>query len=240
MEKTASSIWRRWRTTSRNCRASFVPTRIPTYTTWTKPAFSSTTCRVVCFAATTLTKDKARITLAVCTNATGTDKLPLLFIGTAAKPRWFNKKPADVIYTSASKAWMTTPTFQAWLRDVDQSMREQQRHILIRVDNVSSHCDDGVVLANVRLAKLPPNTTSKLQPLVQGIIYCLKRNVLQKKMEYALERIDDGELNPYNVGMLKDIEWCAEAWREMPMETIQHCWLHSTLIAKSDLNFILP
>ncbi|KAE9267028.1 hypothetical protein PR003_g31922 [Phytophthora rubi] len=186
-----------------------------------------------------LKQDKARVTLAFCTNATGTDNLPLLFIGASAKPRWLNKKPTDVLYTSTPKAWMTTTTFQAWLRDVDQSMRDQHRRILTLVDNASSHCDEDVVLTNVRLARLPPNTTAKLQPLDQGIIYCLKREELRKKMEFALEIVDEGDPNPYKVGILKGIEWCAEAWRGLPPETIQHCWLHSTLIAKSDMNFIL-
>ncbi|GMF53594.1 unnamed protein product [Phytophthora fragariaefolia] len=76
----------------------------------------------------------------------------------------------------------------------------------------------------------PPNQASRIKSF--------KRNVLHK-MEYALDRIDDGELNPYKLGMLKGIEWSAGAWREMVMETIEHCWLNSTLIAKSDLNFIL-
>ncbi|KAE8883837.1 hypothetical protein PF005_g27228 [Phytophthora fragariae] len=43
-----------------------------------------------------LKQDKARITLALCTNASGTDKLPLLFIGKSVKPRWLAKKLADV------------------------------------------------------------------------------------------------------------------------------------------------
>ncbi|KAE8968620.1 hypothetical protein PR002_g27699 [Phytophthora rubi] len=106
---------------------------------------------------------------------------------------------------------MTTTTFQDWLRDVDQSMREKRRRVLLLVDNASSHCDDGLALTNVRLAKLPPNTTSKIQPLGQGFIYCVKREVLRKKMEHALDRIEDGEENLYKVGMLKGIEWCAEA-----------------------------
>lgn len=59
---------------------------------------------------------------------------------------------------------------------------------------------------------MAPNTTAKLQPLDQVIIYCIKLQVLRMQMEHALERIDDGEANPYNVGMLKRIEWCTKAW----------------------------
>ena len=125
------------------------------------------------------------------------------------------------------------------LRDVDQSMREKGRQILLLVDNASSHCEDGVLLTNVRVVKLPPNTTSKLLPLDQGIIYCIKRQVLRKKMEQALDLMEEGVSNPYKVGMLKGIQWCAEAWQELRPETIQHCWFHSTLISKTDINFIL-
>ncbi|KAE9042833.1 hypothetical protein PR003_g8463 [Phytophthora rubi] len=132
---------------------------------------------------------------------------------------------------------MATDTFQGWLRDVDASMRAQQRHILILVDNASSHCDDGVTLTNVCVAKLPANTTSKLQPLDQGIIYCINRDVLRKKMEFAVDAVDEGVGNPCKVGALKAIEWCE--WRQLPAKSIENCWLHSTLVAKTDMNFIL-
>ncbi|KAG2778096.1 hypothetical protein PC129_g17752 [Phytophthora cactorum] len=45
-----------------------------------------------------LKQDKARITLAVCTNVKGSDKLPLLFIGNSVKPRWIQDKPAAIQY----------------------------------------------------------------------------------------------------------------------------------------------
>ncbi|KAG3102779.1 hypothetical protein PI125_g14043 [Phytophthora idaei] len=107
-------------------------------------------------------------------------------------------------------------------------MKEQERNILLLVDNAPSHCSDGVSLSNVRLEKLPPNTTSKLHPLDQGIIYCLKRDVLTRKMLHALDEIDAGNNKPYKVGMLKGIEWCAEAWQDLP-----------GLISKADLSFVL-
>ncbi|GMF35431.1 unnamed protein product [Phytophthora fragariaefolia] len=145
--------------------------------------------------APSLKQDKSRLTLAVCINVTGTDKMPLLFIGKSTRPRWIAKKPDDTLYTATNKTWMTTDTFQAWLRDVDSSMRAQQRHILILVDNASLHCHDGVTLTNVCVARLPANTTFKLQPLDQGIIYCIKRDVLQNKMEFAMDAVDEGVKN---------------------------------------------
>ncbi|KAG3020595.1 hypothetical protein PC121_g10815 [Phytophthora cactorum] len=37
-----------------------------------------------------------------------------------------------------------------------------------------------------RAEKLPPNTRAKIQPMDQGIIYCVKREVLTQKMTHAL------------------------------------------------------
>ncbi|POM64511.1 Tigger transposable element derived 4 [Phytophthora palmivora] len=100
-------------------------------------------------------------------------------------------------------------------------MGAEDRHVLVLVYNASSHTEEGLTLTNVRVEKLPPNTTSKLQPLDQGIICCVKRSVLNKKMIRALEVIDDGtDDNPYKVGMQKGVEWCAEAWRELSPKRI--------------------
>jgi hypothetical protein len=50
-----------------------------------------------------------------------------------------------------------------------------------------------------------------------------------------MEAVDAGIENLYKVGALKAIEWCSEAWQELPAKTIKTCWLHSTLIAKTDM-----
>ncbi|KAG2778037.1 hypothetical protein PC129_g20863 [Phytophthora cactorum] len=126
---------------------------------------------------------------------------------------------------------MTTCVFEEWLKDVNSSMKKQERNILLLVDNAPSHCADGVSLSNVCL--------EKLQPLDQGIIYCLKRDVLTRKMLHTLDEMDAGNNKPYKVGMLKGIEWCAEAWQDLPAQAIEHCWLHSGLTSKADLSFVL-
>ncbi|OWZ10252.1 Tigger transposable element derived 4 [Phytophthora megakarya] len=127
-----------------------------------------------------------------------------------------------VEYKSSNKAGVITELYQAWPLDPHSSMRRQNRNILLLVDNASSHCDDGLTLTNVRVEKLPPNTTSKLQPLDQGFIYWVKRTVLSKKMDIALYEIENGNENPYKVGMLRGIQWCAEAWQDLSQQTIEH------------------
>ncbi|GMF37314.1 unnamed protein product [Phytophthora fragariaefolia] len=79
--------------------------------------------------------DKTRVTMAVATNADGSDKLPLLFIGKAAQPRAFAghnvTNELGVEYTSSSKAWMNTEIFQTWLRELDLRMILERRRILL-------------------------------------------------------------------------------------------------------------
>ncbi|KAG3080424.1 hypothetical protein PI125_g20447 [Phytophthora idaei] len=43
--------------------------------------------------APSLKQDKVRVTMACCANADGSEKLPLLFLGTAERPRWYKNKP---------------------------------------------------------------------------------------------------------------------------------------------------
>ncbi|OWZ05473.1 Tigger transposable element-derived protein 6 [Phytophthora megakarya] len=122
-------------------------------------------------------KDKTRITLALSTNGDGSDSLPVLFIGRAEKPRCFEKrtgKEHGFLYRKTDKAWMNSKVYQEWLVNLDREIRSAGRHILLLVDNVSSHARGNVVLTNVKVEKLPPNTTTYLQPLDAGIIASFK------------------------------------------------------------------
>ncbi|EEB98788.1 hypothetical protein MPER_01646, partial [Moniliophthora perniciosa FA553] len=60
---------------------------------------------------------KFRIMATFCANATGTEKLPIFFIGRYKKPRCFNKRdPArmrpSLYYRANQKAWMTSVLFE--------------------------------------------------------------------------------------------------------------------------------
>ncbi|KAE8878569.1 hypothetical protein PF003_g37221 [Phytophthora fragariae] len=71
----------------------------------------------------------------------GTEKLPMLFLGTAEKPRWYKKKPHSLQYMGTSKGWMTTWVYQQWLVHLEEEKAAKNRHILLLVDNASSHDD---------------------------------------------------------------------------------------------------
>ena len=64
---------------------------------------------------------KDRITIALCTNADGSDKIKPFVIGKSANPRCFKIFfPGNyVTYTNNQKAWMTSYLFAEWLHNFD-------------------------------------------------------------------------------------------------------------------------
>ncbi|GBN47868.1 Jerky -like [Araneus ventricosus] len=65
-------------------------------------------------------KSKDQVSLLVCANASGTDKLPLLLIGKSKKPRSFkniNVNSLLVKFRSQRSAWMNSEIFEKWFRD---------------------------------------------------------------------------------------------------------------------------
>ena len=65
-------------------------------------------------------KQKDRVTLMACCNATGMHKLPLMFIGKAKNPRCFkniNKEALPVHYCSQKNAWVHSEIFSDWFHN---------------------------------------------------------------------------------------------------------------------------
>lgn len=119
-------------------------------------------------------RSKERITVALCASMTG-EKIQPLVIGKARQPRCFKKiKPENlpVMYRNNKRAWMNSSVYEDWLKRLDKKMKRQKRKIVLFVDNAPSHPD--ISLENINLKFLPANTTSKTQPMDQGIIQTTK------------------------------------------------------------------
>ena len=93
-------------------------------------------------------KQKERITIALCANATGTDKLVPLVIGKSAHPRCSGKmlNPSIYVYTSNKKAWMTGVVFQDWLNEFNPRMRVAGCNVILLVDSATSHSAEALRL----------------------------------------------------------------------------------------------
>ena len=127
---------------------------------------------------------KERLTLAVLTNASGSDKR-VFVIGKSARPRCFKGvKQVPLPYFSNSNSWMTADLFSHLCATFDADMRRKNRRVILIVDNAT--CHKFTPLTNVKLVFLPPNTTSLIQPLDQGIIRAFKCHYRTAVMRYIL------------------------------------------------------
>lgn len=113
----------------------------------------------------------------------GTVKLKPLVIGKFANPRCFKNFRVNefVNYTHSTKSWMNHNIFNKWLLDWDINLEKAQKKVLLILDNCPSH-KITVVLTRIEIIFIPPNLTSKFQPLDQGIIKCFKTFFKNRKL----------------------------------------------------------
>lgn len=177
-------------------------------------------------------KAKQRVSVAVCANADGSDKLKLLVIGKSKKPRCFKQMNVGHYcdYRFNTKAWMTGLLFNEWLEDFNSLMRSRNRHVLLLLDNAPSHLlpedEDGKpALSNVTIHFLPPNTTSHLQPMDAGIIQNMKVHYRRMQVQYLVDRIDSNR--PPKLELSDAVRFVKSAWDSVTPETIRNCFRHT-------------
>lgn len=173
---------------------------------------------------------KERLSVLLCCSAAG-EKLKPLVIGHAACPRAFRQHkiqpshlPVHWFYNK--KAWMTSAIFNEWLAGVNKQMRWEGRRILIIVDNAPSHIMTKN-LPNVEVKFLPPNLTSAIQPLDQGIIQSVKlyyRKLLLSSLVSNAATCTTVSEYLKKVTVLDAIGWLASAWKEVHLETVRRCF----------------
>ncbi|KAJ5976558.1 hypothetical protein N7481_010265 [Penicillium waksmanii] len=183
-------------------------------------------------------RDKARITIVVTTNATGSDRMPLWLIGTAKTPRALrgvNIHAIGCTWRWNKKAWMRSGIMAEWLYAFYKHIGKQRR-VLLLLDNFSAHSsalEDMPPPSNIKVLFLPANTTSVYQPLDQGIIQNLKHHY-RKKWMYWMINILDRNLDPdKKISLNYTLRWLTQAWRNNVLDqTIKNCFIKSTIIGR--------
>ncbi|CAG4987969.1 unnamed protein product [Parnassius apollo] len=174
---------------------------------------------------------KDRIIVMVTTNMSGTEKKKLFIIGKSQKPRCFKGvKSLPVDYANNRKAWMTSELFEKWLRDWDRDLVKKKKKILLLVDNCPAH-PNVTDLKSITLAFLPPNTTSVLQPMDQGIIRSLKMNFRKNLVLKMINFLDANENHSSTkVTVLDAILMVNDARNKMSQSAIHNCFKHAGFI----------
>jgi hypothetical protein len=185
-------------------------------------------------------RDKTRITIAMATNATGLDRMPLWLIGTAKTPRALrgvNLRSIGCIWRWNNKAWMRHGIMGEWLRSFYRHIGKQRR-VLLLLDNFSAHLlavDEAPPPSNIKVVFFPANATSVYQPLDQGIIQNLKHHYRKKWMLWMIGMLDRNIDPRERMSLNYTIRWIAQAWRkDVSDQTIRNCFIKSTIIGRSD------
>jgi hypothetical protein len=184
-------------------------------------------------------RSKSRITIALTCNASGSDKLPPLIIHTAENPRALqrvNKQSLGCQYYWNQKAWMNTPIMCDYLAFMDRHCAS--RKCILLMDNFSPHAsgqewllENEGGLKNLTVRFFPANVTSLYQPLDQGIIRSCKAQYHRLFLRYCIDRWSIAQDPIKDINIRHAIQWVVEAWNVgVSIETIQHCWKHSTCI----------
>lgn len=172
---------------------------------------------------------KYRLTIAPCSNADGTHKLPLFVIGKSKKPRAFkniNLSSLPVYYRNQKSTWMDCNLFNSWFIDefvpsVENDLNQKKLPVraVLLLDNAPSHpSEEELLKGDIKAIFLPPNVTSLIQPMDQGVIEWLKRRYRRKYISSLLEKSEEGfnifeSMKSFNI---KDsIYTIADSWEEL-------------------------
>ena len=176
-------------------------------------------------------KRKDRLTLLIITNMDGSDHRKLSVIGKSKTPRCLQKKykmqvkDMSVDWYASKNAWMTGEIHHQIMSKLNNEMRLSNRHILYVCDNASSHQVQEYF--HIKFLMLPPNATSIMQPLDQGIILSAKRRYKKKLAERYLACVEN---NKDANSLLKALDivqatnMIAASWRETSSTIIQNCF----------------
>ncbi|XP_067140340.1 jerky protein homolog-like [Centruroides vittatus] len=144
---------------------------------------------------------KSRITVMVCGNVTGSHRLPLLIIGKSKNPWCFKGiKKLPVTYKNQKNAWMDTTIFIEWYNTRKRKFK---------------------------VVYLPPNVTSILQPMDQGVIESFKRYYRKALLRMVIigEECEKPIQQVYAEINLKDAMYmAAEAWATVKQTTLATAW----------------
>ncbi|XP_054729383.1 tigger transposable element-derived protein 1-like [Anastrepha obliqua] len=179
---------------------------------------------------------KDRVTFLFCSNASGDRILKPLVINRSLKPRSLKGKDMaklPVHWIANKKAWVTTAIFTEWFNryfvpEVKKYLLDKglEFKVILLIDNAPGH--PHIEHANVEIVFLPPNTTSILQPLDQGIICNFKKHYLKFTFQHILDKIENEGITVTDAwkkfSILDCINHAGLAVKAIKPQTLNTCW----------------
>ncbi|KAH0604921.1 uncharacterized protein H6S33_006589 [Morchella sextelata] len=130
---------------------------------------------------------------------------------------------------------MLTGLWYEFLWTFNHRMRIENRNVTLVTDNCPTHPHPRhppqnyngptpPVLTNITLIYLPPNTTSRLQPLDQGIIKAFKSAYRRQYTDNMVQYFNNHGVAPEKINILQAVHLISSAWDEVTPQTIINCW----------------
>ena len=166
--------------------------------------------------------NKVRLTGLAAANA-NCKKLSMFIIGKSKSPRCFkNLKQLPCRYRGQKKSWMDSDLFEEWVRELGRKIDQQNRKVVLIIDNCPAHPAIGGLKA-VQLCFLSPNTTVVTQPVDQGVIRSLKAKCRSRLIKLIIKAIDSNKDIP-KINVLDAMKLLALFWENVTENTVQNCF----------------
>jgi hypothetical protein len=181
---------------------------------------------------------KDRVKILFCVNKIGSHKMKPLMIGKSKSPRCFhhvNMSTLPFDYKNSKNAWMTSSIFEDWFHQifvpsVRSHLKKQkldQKAILL-LDNCPAHPSSDSLISpdgKIKVSYLPKNTTSRIQPLDQGIISVFKQNYRREFIRAVVESSTTLQDFLKTLNLKEVCHLGGKAWDMITMTCIEKCWL---------------
>ena len=128
---------------------------------------------------------------------------------------------------------MTKEIFYSWLKEFNVMMKQQNRHVILLLDNFSGHRIDSY--SNVRVEFFPPNMTSHVQPCDAGIIKAFKdyfRAQMNKRIFERVEAVKSVEHFVKEVTVFDACDWTLEALKSVKKSTVINCFYKCKIVSE--------
>ncbi|KAJ5180126.1 transcriptional regulator family: Centromere protein B DNA-binding region [Penicillium capsulatum] len=180
-------------------------------------------------------RERSRVCLAVCTNSTGSDRLPLWIIGHKEKPealRQVNLEAMECNWRHDRKAWMTTEIMSEWLLFFYRHVGE--RRVLLLLDNFAAHEAALQITpppAHVHIHVFPAYATAQHQPMGLGITQHLKHHFRKQWLSYIVAGTRSASRPIEKMTLFHAICWITRNWRhDIPHSVIYKAFRRTTLL----------
>jgi hypothetical protein len=164
-----------------------------------------------------LKRDRAHVCLMICTNATGSDRIPLWVIGHKEMPealRGVNLKAMNCEWRHNRQAWVDVQIMSEWLTMFYEHVGS--RRVILLLDNKHAHqaaVETTPPPGNVHVQLFPENTTDKHQPLRLGITQQLKYHYRKQWLGYMATTFQSGQNPAEMIGLYHTLCWITRNWR---------------------------